>query len=36
MQARKEVALRNDRVTLDDVVGELIQAVQQLFVLLDY
>jgi hypothetical protein len=36
MQARKEVALRNDRVTLDDVVGELIQSVQQLFVLLDY
>lgn len=36
MQARKEVALRNDRVTLDDVVEELIQAVQQLFVLLDY
>lgn len=36
MQARKEVALRNDRVTLDDVVEELIQSVQQLFVLLDY
>ena len=36
MQARKEVALRNDRVTLDDVVEELIQVVQQLFVLLDY
>ena len=36
MQARKEVALRNDRVTLDDVVEELIQAVQQLFVLLGY
>ena len=36
MQARMEVALRNDRATLDDVVGELIRAVQQLFVLLDY
>jgi hypothetical protein len=36
MQARKEVALRNDRVTLDDVVEELIRSVQQLFVLLDY
>lgn len=36
MQARKEVASRNDRATLDDVVGELIRAVQQLFVLLDY
>lgn len=36
MQARKEVVLLNDRVTLDDVVEELIQSVQQLFVLLDY
>ena len=35
MQVRKEITLQNDRATLDDVVGEPILAVRQLFALLD-